>query len=168
MDDDPPFVGWDDADAATVVGTSCPLPGSIILVAPLKTGENNPTIFLQFCKDWKNGRLEGRKIGSFTTNISPPHGDAGYARLQGLCGWTGTAAWGWGRYRCFCGVRANRMGMRLLQTVLWVGGPAAWGCGGYRRFGRSLGRPLRMRRLRAFLLRSFLTQGHFLYKLGEK
>jgi hypothetical protein len=48
MDDDPPFVGWDDADAATVVGTSCRLPGSIIQVTPLKTGENNPTIFLQF------------------------------------------------------------------------------------------------------------------------
>ena len=118
MDDDPPFVGWDDADAATVVGTSCPLPGSIILVAPLKTGENNPTIFLQFCKDWKNGRLEGRKIGSFTTNISPPHGDAGYARLQGLL-WVD---------------RDGRVGMRLLQAFLWVDRVSRSGCGGYGHF----------------------------------
>ena len=65
IDDDPPFVGWDDADAATVVGTSCPLPMSIILVAPLKNGKINPTIFLQICKveGWKGGRLEEWKDG---------------------------------------------------------------------------------------------------------
>jgi hypothetical protein len=62
MDDDPPFVGKDDADAATEIGTSCPLAGSIIQVTPLKTGKNKATIFLQFCKErlegWKSGRVE--------------------------------------------------------------------------------------------------------------
>jgi hypothetical protein len=57
MSDDPPFVGWDDADAATEIGTSCSLPGSIIQVAPLKNGKNNPTIFLQICKDGVEGGL---------------------------------------------------------------------------------------------------------------
>ena len=161
MDDDPPFVGWDDADAATVVGTSCPLPGSIILVAPLKTGENNPTIFLRFCKvgveDWQfyhecfpaawgcglreatgslrvdgDGRLGMRPLQAFLWSPGQPHGDV--AATDG-----------------FVAGRASHLGVRRLQAFLW-----------------SPGRPLRMRRLRAFLLRSFLTQRHFLYKLGEK
>ena len=44
MDGDPPFVGMNDAEALTEIGTSCPLPGSIILVTPLKNGKKIPTI----------------------------------------------------------------------------------------------------------------------------
>jgi hypothetical protein len=95
MDDDPPFVGWDDADAATVVGTSCPLPGSIILVAPLKTGENNPTIFLRFCKvgveDWQ-----------FYHECFP-------------------AAWGCGGYRSFSGWASQPLG-DAAATDVFAGG----------------------------------------------
>ncbi|MEJ2267237.1 MAG: hypothetical protein P8X95_27655 [Anaerolineales bacterium] len=83
------------------------------------------------------------------------------------------------------GGQASRLGMRPLQMFLRVDGDGRLGMGPLQAFlwgpGQPLGdavaagvfvggpgQPLRMRRLRAFLLRSFLTQRHFLYKLGEK